>query len=100
MWLTLNGDSMGMMELTDYMQRYMIDRFAVIPGVSQINIFGSGGPSMRVWIDRLALGGAQFDGHRHRSGIESRESRIAGRPHRVARPRFPSPNRAQLSNRR
>jgi multidrug efflux pump len=55
MWLTLTSDSLGMMELTDYMERYIIDRFAVIPGVSQINVFGSGGPSMRIWLDRLAL---------------------------------------------
>ena len=55
MWLTLGGDGMSLMDLTDYMQRYLLDRFATIPGVSQINIFGSGGPSMRVWIDRQAL---------------------------------------------
>jgi multidrug efflux pump len=55
MWLTLASDSMGLMDLTDYMERYLLDRFATIPGVSQINIFGSGGPSMRVWIDRQAL---------------------------------------------
>ena len=55
MWLTLAGENISMMDLTDYMQRYLIDRFATIPGVSQINIFGSGGPSMRVWIDRIAL---------------------------------------------
>ena len=55
MWLTLSSGSMGLMELTDYTQRYLLDRFATIPGVSQINIFGAGGPSMRVWIDRLAL---------------------------------------------
>ena len=55
MWLTLASDGMNLMELTDYMERYLLDRFATIPGVSQINIFGSGGPSMRVWIDRHAL---------------------------------------------
>ena len=55
MWLTLASDAMNLMELTDYMERYLLDRFATIPGVSQINIFGSGGPSMRVWIDRTAL---------------------------------------------
>jgi multidrug efflux pump len=55
MWLTLTSDSMDMMELTDYMERYIIDRFAVLPGVSQIQIFGAGGPSMRVWLDRRAL---------------------------------------------
>jgi multidrug efflux pump len=55
MWLTLASDAMNLMDLTDYMERYLLDRFATIPGVSQINIFGSGGPSMRVWIDRTAL---------------------------------------------
>ncbi len=56
MWLTLaSTNGMNLMELTDYTERYLLDRFATIPGVSQINKFGSGGPSMRVWIDRLAL---------------------------------------------
>ncbi len=55
MWLTLASNDLSLMELTDYMQRYLLDRFATIPGVSQINLFGSGGPSMRVWIDRQAL---------------------------------------------
>ena len=55
MWLTLTSTTMDMMELTDYMARYVVDRFAVIPGVSQINLFGSGGPSMRVWVDPLAM---------------------------------------------
>ena len=55
MWLTLTSNEMGLMELTDYMERYVIDRFAVLPGVSQIRVFGSGGPSMRVWIDPLAM---------------------------------------------
>jgi multidrug efflux pump len=55
MWLTLAGDEMSLMDLTDYAQRYLLDRFATIPGVSQINVFGSGGPSMRIWIDRQAL---------------------------------------------
>jgi multidrug efflux pump len=55
MWLTLTSATLGIMELTDYMERYVIDRFAVIPGVSRIQVFGSGGPSMRVWIDPLAM---------------------------------------------
>jgi multidrug efflux pump len=55
MWLTLASSELNLMELTDYMERYLLDRFATIPGVSQINIQGAGGPSMRVWIDRIAL---------------------------------------------
>jgi multidrug efflux pump len=54
-WLTLASDTMSTMELTDYLQRYIVDRFAVIPGVSQVNVQGAGGPSMRVWLDPLAL---------------------------------------------
>jgi multidrug efflux pump len=55
MWLTLTSDRMNMMDLTDYMERYVIDRFEQINGVSQINVFGSGGPSMRVWLDPLRM---------------------------------------------
>jgi multidrug efflux pump len=55
MYLTLSSETMDMMELTDYMDRYIIDRFAVLPGVSQIQSFGAGGPSMRIWLDRLKL---------------------------------------------
>jgi multidrug efflux pump len=54
-WLTLASDRMSTMELTDYLDRYIVDRFAVIPGVSQVNMQGAGGPSMRIWLDRLAL---------------------------------------------
>jgi multidrug efflux pump len=55
MYLTLTSTTMGVMDLTDYMQRYIIDKFATIPGVSQVNSFGAGGPSMRVWLDPLAM---------------------------------------------
>jgi multidrug efflux pump len=55
MYLTLTSATMSMMDLTDYMERYLLDRFATVPGVSQINVQGNGGPSMRVWIDRVAL---------------------------------------------
>ena len=44
MWLTLTSDRMGIMDLTDYMVRYVLDRFEQINGVSQINVFGSGRP--------------------------------------------------------
>jgi multidrug efflux pump len=55
MWLTLASDTLSTMELTDYLERYVIDRFAVVPGVSQVLVQGAGGPSMRIWLDRLAL---------------------------------------------
>jgi len=84
MWLTLASDSMGLMDLTDYMERYLLDRFATIPGVSQINIFGAGGPSMRVWIDRHALSArnltvADIEAALQRENIELPAGRLESR---------------------
>ncbi|MEM6574444.1 MAG: efflux RND transporter permease subunit [Pseudomonadota bacterium] len=55
MYVTINSSEFGLMELTDYVERYVIDRFSSITGVSQINLNGGGRPSMRIWIDRRAL---------------------------------------------
>ena len=54
-YLNLIGSEMGLMELTDYAERYVRDRLAIIPGVSQVQMNGLGRPSMRVWLDRVAL---------------------------------------------
>jgi multidrug efflux pump len=84
MWLTLASDTMSLMDLTDYMERYLLDRFATIPGVSQINIFGAGGPSMRVWIDRHALSArnltvADLEAALQRENIELPAGRLESR---------------------
>ena len=44
------------MRLTDYVERFLVDRFSTIDGVAQINLSGEARPSMRVWLDpgRLA----------------------------------------------
>jgi multidrug efflux pump len=55
MFMSLSTTSMGPMELTDYAERYIIDRFSVIPGVAEARVFGSGRPSMRIWLDRTSL---------------------------------------------
>ncbi len=55
MYLNLSATNMGPMEVTDFADRYVIDRFATISGVSQVTSDSSGRPSMRVWLDRTAL---------------------------------------------
>jgi multidrug efflux pump len=55
MFMSLSSTTMGPMELTDYAERYIIDRFAVISGVADARVNGSGRPSMRIWLDRSAL---------------------------------------------
>lgn len=55
LFLSLSSESMSPMDLSDYAERYISDRFAVISGVSRVGISGSGRPSMRIWLDRQAL---------------------------------------------
>ena len=55
MWWTLASDRLTRMELTDYARRNIIDRFAVIDGVAQVQGANDYIFSMRVWLDRIAL---------------------------------------------
>jgi multidrug efflux pump len=55
MYLNLESPGMNPMDLTDYAERYIRDRIAIVPGVSQVTMNGMGRPSMRIWLDRVAL---------------------------------------------
>jgi multidrug efflux pump len=55
MYINLESPNLSEMDLTDYAERYVRDRLAVVPGVSQVQMNGLGRPSMRVWLDRIAL---------------------------------------------
>jgi multidrug efflux pump len=55
MWLNLTGQGMGIMELTDYAQRYVEDRFSALDGVARVRIGGQKERAMRIWLDRNAL---------------------------------------------
>jgi len=51
----INNTHMTQMEVADYADRYIVDRFSVISGVSQVNFPQTLRPSMRIWLDRQAL---------------------------------------------
>lgn len=53
--LGLVHPTMSQMELTDYADRYLIDKLSVVDGVAQAIIFGQKRYSMRIWLDRQAL---------------------------------------------
>lgn len=55
LWLNLASEEMGVPALTDYADRYLVDRFSVLDGVARIRIGGQQVYAMRVWIDRVAL---------------------------------------------
>ncbi len=57
LWLNLSSDRMSPTELTDYAERYLVDRFSVIDGVGRVRVGGGQRFAMRVWIDRQKLAG-------------------------------------------
>lgn len=54
-WFNLASDRMTVPELTDYADRYLVDRFSVLDGVARVRIGGEQKYAMRIWIDRQAL---------------------------------------------
>lgn len=55
LYMSFSSSEISNMELTDYAERYIVDRFATIGGVAEAAVSGSGRPAMRIWLDRLAL---------------------------------------------
>jgi multidrug efflux pump len=55
MRLNVTSDSMDNMALTDYVERYVVDQLATIPGVANVSTMGGGEFSMRIWLDRVAM---------------------------------------------
>ena len=55
MWLNVTSDDLNQLELTDYSERYLLDRLSVIPGVAKVRISGGKRKSVRVWLDPFLL---------------------------------------------
>jgi multidrug efflux pump len=55
MWLNLASDRMSVPELTDYADRYLVDRFSVLDGVARVRVGGGQVYAMRIWLDRREL---------------------------------------------
>jgi multidrug efflux pump len=54
-WFVLNSQSMDSLQLSDYAQRYIVDRLAVVDGVSNVRIGGERKYAMKIWLDRKAM---------------------------------------------
>ncbi|SLN72892.1 efflux RND transporter permease subunit [Oceanibacterium hippocampi] len=55
LWLGLSSARLNGLELTDYAERFLVDRFTTVPGVANVRIGGERRYSMRVWLNRLAM---------------------------------------------
>ncbi|MBE7498657.1 MAG: efflux RND transporter permease subunit [Verrucomicrobiaceae bacterium] len=55
MYLNLTSDHRSTLELTDYAERYLMDRFSRLPGIARVRISGGTRYALRLWLDREAL---------------------------------------------
>ncbi|TNE76603.1 MAG: efflux RND transporter permease subunit [Gammaproteobacteria bacterium] len=55
MWLNLTSETLSVPELTDYAERYLVDRFSILDGVARVRVGGGQSLAMRIWLDRVKL---------------------------------------------
>jgi multidrug efflux pump len=55
LWLNMSSTGMDTLQLTDYADRYVVDRLSALNGVSQVRVGGQQRYAMRIWLDRDAL---------------------------------------------
>jgi multidrug efflux pump len=55
MYLNLTSERMTGLEITDYAERFLTDRFSTVPGVARVRISGARHYAMRIWLDREAM---------------------------------------------
>jgi multidrug efflux pump len=56
-WLRLNSDRHSALEISDYADRYVVDRLKTLSGVASVIIGGERRYAMRLWLDRERLAG-------------------------------------------
>jgi len=54
-WLRLNSDRHGALEISDYADRFVVDRLKTLSGVASVIIGGERRYAMRIWLDRERL---------------------------------------------
>ena len=56
-FLVMQSDTMSALELTDYVDRFVVNRFKNLDGVADVTVNGERRYAMRVWIDPARLAG-------------------------------------------
>lgn len=60
MWLNVSSTVMNTLELTDYAERYLVDRFSALDGVARVIVGGRRRYALRVWVDPARLAARQL----------------------------------------
>jgi multidrug efflux pump len=54
-WFVFTSDRLSNLEMTDYAERYIVDRLRTVDGVADVRIGGDRRYAMRIWLDRQQL---------------------------------------------
>ncbi|MCP5471482.1 MAG: efflux RND transporter permease subunit [Sinobacteraceae bacterium] len=60
MYVNVTSSQRDVLQLNDYVDRYLADRMGAIPGVAAVRSSGGGRYAMRVWLEREALAARQL----------------------------------------
>ena len=55
MRVAFTSDRMSPQEVTDYVERFIVDRLSTLDGVAQVELFGDRRYAIRVWLNRRAM---------------------------------------------
>jgi multidrug efflux pump len=55
MRIAITSNRMSPAEITDFVDRFIVDRLATLDGVAQVEIFGERRYAIRIWLDRRAM---------------------------------------------
>ena len=99
-FVNLSSETLGSLELTDYAERYVVDRFAALPGVARVRLTGDRRYAMRVWIDRTALAARALTVTDVEAALRKENVQIPAGPHRVAAARVRAEHRDRLRDAR
>ncbi len=55
LWVNLASDELSTPELSDYAERYLVDRFSALDGVARVRVGGARNFALRIWLDRRSL---------------------------------------------
>ncbi len=80
MWLNMRSTTMDTMELSDYADRYVVDRFSSLDGVARVQLSGAQRYAMRIWLDRDAMAARNVTANEIESALRAQNVELpAGR---------------------
>ncbi|MCH8488943.1 MAG: efflux RND transporter permease subunit, partial [Oceanicaulis sp.] len=78
MWYNLMSETMTAEELTDYANRFLLDRLTIIDGVTNVRIGGNRRYAMRIWLDPSAMAARQVTASDIENAIRSENIEVPG----------------------